>query len=76
MFIVHIVCVHGYEYNHTWFRNTIVTEHDWVCDKELYMYNTFVFDRVGEIFGSFVFGQLGDQYVINLNILSPIAIQY
>lgn len=54
-------CIYGYEYNRTWFRSTIITDNDWVCDKELYKYNSFVFDRIGEIFGSFVFGQLGDK---------------
>lgn len=53
-------CIHGYEYDKTWFQSTIVTEYDWVCDKVFYKPNAFVFDRIGEVIGTFIFGQLGD----------------
>jgi MFS transporter, OCT family, solute carrier family 22 (organic cation transporter), member 4/5 len=53
-------CVHGYDYDKTWYERTVVSDEDWVCDQTLYQTNTFVFHRIGEIVGTFVFGQLGD----------------
>ncbi|XP_055678172.1 carcinine transporter-like [Lutzomyia longipalpis] len=55
-----ISCTHGYIYDKQWYERTAVTQQDWVCDKDLYVTNTFVFNRVGECFGTFIFGQLGD----------------
>jgi hypothetical protein len=31
-----------------------------VCDKEVYVPNTLLVSRVGEVVGTLVFGQLGD----------------
>jgi hypothetical protein len=42
----------------------VVTQENWVCDKELYVTNTFVLSRAGDVIGTFVFGQLGDACVI------------
>ena len=56
-------CQHGWDYDHTWYTRTVVTQEDWVCEKELHVTNTFVFSRVGDVLGTFVFGQLGDLYV-------------
>lgn len=53
-------CVHGYDYDKTWYKRTTVSDEDWVCDQTLYQTNTFVIHRIGEIIGTFVFGQLGD----------------
>ena len=55
-----ISCVHGYDYDKTWYKRTTVSDEDWVCDRTLYQTNTFVFHRIGEVVGTFVFGQLGD----------------
>lgn len=55
-----ISCVHGYDYDKTWYARTAVSDEDWVCDRALYQTNTFVFHRLGEVIGTFVFGQLGD----------------
>jgi hypothetical protein len=41
----------------------VVTQEDWVCEKEMHVTNTFVFSRAGDVLGTFVFGQLGDVYV-------------
>ncbi|KDR09584.1 hypothetical protein L798_00320, partial [Zootermopsis nevadensis] len=53
-------CQNGWVYDHTWYTRTVVTQENWVCDKELYVTNTFVFSRAGDVIGTFVFGQLGD----------------
>lgn len=53
-------CSHGYEYDHTYYQQTAVTQQDWVCDKDLYVTNTFVFNRLGEVVGTFIIGQMGD----------------
>lgn len=55
-----ISCVHGYDYDKTWYLRTAVSDENWVCEKTLYQTNTFVFHRIGEVVGTFVFGQLGD----------------
>lgn len=55
-----IACTHGYDYDDTWYARTVVSDEDWICDRTLYQTNTFVFHRIGEVVGTFVFGQLGD----------------
>lgn len=55
-----IPCAHGYDYDKTWYKRTAVSDENWVCEKTLYQTNTFVFHRVGEVVGTFIFGQLGD----------------
>lgn len=55
-----IRCQHGWDYDHTWYTRTAVTQEDWVCDRELYVTNTFVVSRAGDVLGTFIFGQLGD----------------
>ncbi|KAJ6641583.1 Carcinine transporter [Pseudolycoriella hygida] len=55
-----ISCVHGYDYDKTWYERTVVSDQDWICDKSLYQTNVFVWHRVGEVVGTFFFGQLGD----------------
>lgn len=55
-----ISCTHGYDYDKTWYERTVVSDEDWVCDQTLFQTNTFVFHRIGEVVGTFVFGQLGD----------------
>lgn len=53
-------CKYGYDYDKQWYERTTVTDENWVCERDLYVTNTFVFNRVGEVFGTFLFGQLGD----------------
>ncbi|CAO1419238.1 unnamed protein product [Diamesa serratosioi] len=55
-----ISCVFGYDYDTTYYDRTIVTDEHWVCDNEMYQTNSFVFNRIGEVVGTFIFGQLGD----------------
>lgn len=53
-------CKHGYDYDREWFLSTIVTQEDWVCEKDLYVTHAFTVGRIGEVVGTFIFGQLGD----------------
>ncbi|KAJ4432373.1 hypothetical protein ANN_20992 [Periplaneta americana] len=55
-----IDCQHGWEYDTTWYKMTVPTQEDWVCDKELYVANSLFAARAGEALGSLVFGHLGD----------------
>lgn len=55
-------CPYGYSYDKTWYEQTIPTQENWVCDKDLYVTNTFVVSRVTEVIGSFVLGQMGDTF--------------
>lgn len=57
-----IECPYGYSYDKTWYERTIPTQENWVCDKDLYVTNTFVVSRVAEVIGSFVLGQMGDTF--------------
>jgi OCT family organic cation transporter-like MFS transporter 4/5 len=53
-------CVNGYEYNKTWYERTTVSDQDWVCEDAIKQSNIFAWHRVGEVIGTFFFGQLGD----------------
>jgi hypothetical protein len=55
-----ISCVHGYEYDKTWYERTAVSDEDWVCDRIFYQTNAFMFHRFGNVIGTFFIGQLGD----------------
>lgn len=55
-----IPCAHGYDYDKTWYDRTAVSDENWICERTLFQTNTFVFHRIGEVVGTFVFGQLGD----------------
>ncbi|XP_037973751.2 organic cation transporter protein [Plutella xylostella] len=52
----------SYSYDRTWYNSTIPSERDWVCDKEIYVANAIAYSRLGEVFGSLIFGWLGDIY--------------
>ncbi|XP_021937633.1 carcinine transporter-like isoform X2 [Zootermopsis nevadensis] len=53
-------CRHGWDYDTTWYSLTAPSQEDWVCEKEVYVPNTLLVARVGEVVGTLVFGQLGD----------------
>ncbi|XP_055297249.1 carcinine transporter isoform X2 [Sitodiplosis mosellana] len=50
------------DYDKTWYQSTIVSQEDWVCSKDMYQTNTFALNRIGEVIGTFFFGQLGDRF--------------
>ncbi|XP_063703892.1 organic cation transporter 1-like [Culicoides brevitarsis] len=50
-----------YDYDETWYDQTVVSQENWVCDRALYVTNTFSFHRLGEVVGTFIFGQLSDK---------------
>ncbi|XP_023309184.2 carcinine transporter-like [Lucilia cuprina] len=54
------VCKNGWTYDRTWFKHTVPTRENWVCEKDLYVTNIFVAGRVAEVVGSFLLGQMGD----------------
>nr|CAD7200912.1 unnamed protein product [Timema douglasi] len=53
-------CRHGWEYDRTWYATTATSQENWVCDRQLNVAHSFVFSRVGDMVGTFVFGNLGD----------------
>ena len=53
----------------TWYKETISMKENWVCDKDMYVTNTFVISRVFEIVGNFALGYIGDTYVPLQDIL-------
>lgn len=58
--------MYGHEYDKKWYERTAVSQEDWVCEKDLYQTNIFMFNRVGETVGTLFFGQLGDTYVSSI----------
>ncbi|XP_046383065.1 carcinine transporter [Ischnura elegans] len=56
-----IGCQYGWEYDKTWYLSTTPSDNDWVCENELRVTNIFMYSRIGDVVGAFVFGQLGDQ---------------
>lgn len=50
-----------HEFDKQWYESTIVSQEDWVCSRDLYQTNAFVLNRIGEVIGTFFFGQLGDR---------------
>ncbi|XP_055851200.1 beta-alanine transporter-like isoform X2 [Episyrphus balteatus] len=57
-----VECAFDFSYNKTWYGSTITSQESWVCEKELYVTNTFVINRVAEVMGALVLGQMGDTY--------------
>ena len=57
-------CQYGWEYDTTWYKMTVSSQEDWVCDKELYVANAIFFCRMGEAIGSLALGQLADMWVL------------
>ncbi|KAJ4432374.1 hypothetical protein ANN_20993 [Periplaneta americana] len=55
-----VPCHHGWDYDTTWYTQTVTSQEDWVCDKELYVPNTLLFAKVGEVLGEMFIGQMGD----------------
>uniref|UniRef100_A0A182JWC4 Major facilitator superfamily (MFS) profile domain-containing protein n=1 Tax=Anopheles christyi TaxID=43041 RepID=A0A182JWC4_9DIPT len=53
-------CAYGYDYDRTYYDRTPITEYDWICDKGFRETNIFIYNRLGELFGTVIFGHLGD----------------
>lgn len=55
-------CQYGYDYNKTWYYETIASRENWVCDKEFKVTEAFTFSRCGDIIGAVFFGYIGDKF--------------
>ncbi|XP_053670810.1 beta-alanine transporter isoform X2 [Anopheles nili] len=55
-----IDCAYGYDYDRTYYDRTPITEYDWICDKGFRETNVFIYNRLGELVGTIIFGHLGD----------------
>ncbi|XP_025829051.1 solute carrier family 22 member 3 isoform X2 [Agrilus planipennis] len=53
-------CRYGWEYDKTWFQETIPSSENWVCSESLKVSNTFAVMRIADVLGTFICGQLGD----------------
>ncbi|XP_023722542.1 beta-alanine transporter isoform X2 [Cryptotermes secundus] len=53
-------CQYGWEYDRRWFSRTVPSQENWVCDKSLYVTNTFVATQIGEAVGTISFGHMSD----------------
>lgn len=54
-------CQYGWEYDGSWFSRTVPSQENWVCDKDLYVTNTFVATQVGDAVGTISFGHMSDR---------------
>ncbi|XP_019873308.2 solute carrier family 22 member 21 isoform X2 [Aethina tumida] len=57
-----ISCQNGFEYDTTWFEETIPSKENWVCEDTMKVTHAFELSRVGEILGTFIFGYMGDKF--------------
>ncbi|XP_049820014.1 organic cation transporter 1 isoform X2 [Aethina tumida] len=57
-----ISCQNGFEYDTTWFEETIPSKENWVCEDNMKVTHAFELSRVGEILGTFIFGYVGDKF--------------
>lgn len=55
-----IDCRYGWDYDRTWYTETLPTQENWVCSKKLRVSNAFAVSKIGDVIGTFLFGQLGD----------------
>lgn len=55
-------CAFDFSYDTTWYGSTITSQENWVCEKELYVTNTFVVNRIAEVVGALLLGHAGDTY--------------
>ncbi|KAL0870444.1 hypothetical protein ABMA27_005441 [Loxostege sticticalis] len=51
-----------YSYNKTWYKSTVPSENNWICDDELKVAHIFAYSKIGEAVGSVIFGWFGDIY--------------
>ena len=49
-----------WEYDTSEFKNTAVTENDWVCDKAMVVADLYTLSVVGLILGTFIFSAVAD----------------
>lgn len=52
-----------YSYNKTWYKSTVPSENNWICDDELKVAHIFAYSKIGEAVGSVIFGWFGDMSV-------------
>jgi len=55
-----VTCKYGWEYDTDWYSLTATSQEDWVCEKEVYAPNALFVCSMGDVVGTFIFGQLSD----------------
>ncbi|CAH0553497.1 unnamed protein product [Brassicogethes aeneus] len=55
-------CQNGYEYDKTWYLETVSSKENWVCANSMKVTHAFEFSKVGEILGTLSLGYVGDRY--------------
>lgn len=60
-FLCHFIDCEKHEVDKQWYESTIISQKDCVCQKNIYQINTFALNRIGEVIGTFIFGQFGDR---------------
>lgn len=64
--IIIIECKYGWQYDKTYYGETITSQENWVCKDEMSLTNFLMFGRIGEIVGTSIFAQMGDTYVVGI----------
>ena len=57
---VSVSCKYGWEYDTDWYSLTTPSQENWVFYKEVYVPNALFLSSMGDVVGTFIFGQLGD----------------
>jgi len=55
-------CIEGWDYDHSEYKNTLVTELDLVCDNKWWPATSTSLFYVGSLFGNVLFGFIADKY--------------
>ena len=53
-------CRHGWDYDKTWYDNTLPMQLDWVCDKDSYVANWLSVGMAGNVAGTIIFNPISD----------------
>ena len=56
-----IDCPAGWSYNRTDLSSTVVSEYNWVCDRNGYLTLLYTICAIGGLIGNFVFGPLAEK---------------
>merc|ERR1719397_670144 len=57
-----VPCQHGWNYDKTEYRDTLVTELDLVCEQQWWPSTSTALFYVGSLIGNILFGQIADRY--------------
>lgn len=70
-----VPCQHGWEYDHSVYESTTVTDWDLVCENEIYATLSFASATFGGLFGAFLWAFIADRFGRKLSYFSMVGFQ-